>query len=101
MDSLTKPQFEVLWAAFKKNGGAYARGNRMGGARRRMMERMAKESLLNDNPPFPITLKGMRALHAACEARYRKHGCMAYLDDLKEVEKALGVHLKPVANAAW
>jgi hypothetical protein len=99
MDSLSKPQFKALWAAFKRGGAVYGVATGMGGARRRMIERMAKEHLLNDCPPFPITLKGMRTLHAACKARWAKDGCMAYQDDLKEVEVALGVHAEPVINS--
>lgn len=87
---LTKPQFKALWAAFKKDGAMYASVGRMGGGYRRMCERMAEQNLLNDCPPFPITLKGMRTLHAACKARWAKSGCMAYQDDLREVESALG-----------
>ena len=86
---LTKPQFKALWAAFKKNGAWYGHGSKMGGANYRMIQRMVKDNLLSDRPPFPITLKGMRALHEACKARWAKDGCMAYQDELKEVEKAL------------
>jgi len=92
--NLTKPQFNALWAAFKKGGGHYAPGGNMGGAKRRMLSRMAKANLLNDNPPYPITLKGMRTLYEACKTRWALDGCMAYLEDLKEVEKALGAHAK-------
>ncbi len=95
---LTKPQFKALWSAFKKDGAMCAPTSRMGGGYRRMCERMAKENLLNDCPPFPITLKGMRVLHAACKARWATGGCMAYQDDLNEVEAALG-GLAKSANA--
>ena len=35
-----------------------------------------------------ITPAGWEALRVANHARWAKHGCMAYLDDLKEVELA-------------
>ena len=89
--SVTKQQFEVLQAAFKKNGGAYAKGSRRGGAKNRMIDRMVEKSLLDGSPPFPITLKGLHVLRDACEKRYYKMSCVAYLDDLREVEKALGL----------
>jgi hypothetical protein len=89
--TLSKPQFKALWTAFKKGGAAYVSTSRMGGANRRMIERMANLNLLNEDPPFPITLKGMRALHSACRERWAKRGCMAYQDDLKEVETALRI----------
>jgi hypothetical protein len=62
----------------------------MGGAYRRMCLRLAKENLLSPKPPYPITLKGMLALRDACKARWAKDGCMAYQQDLEEVERALG-----------
>jgi hypothetical protein len=88
--NLSKPQFKALWAAFTKGGAVYNGTRRMGGGFRRMVDRMAEQNLLSEYPPFPITIKGLRSLHAACEARYRKDACMAYLDDLRAVEKALG-----------
>lgn len=90
--SLTPTQFKALWAAFDRNGAWYGRqGGAMGGAYRRMCLRMAegKLALVSRQPPYPITVTGMRVLREACHARWAKHGCMAYQDDLKKVEDAL------------
>ena len=87
---MTKTQFKALWAAFKKNSAWYGRtGGAMGGAYRRMCQRMATEGLVSASAPYPITRKGMIALRDACRTRYAKSGCMAYLDDLRDVENAL------------
>jgi hypothetical protein len=90
MTTLTKQQFKALWAAFKKNGAWYGRtGGAMGGAYRRMCKRLADQHLVSASAPYPITRKGMVALHDACRVRWAKSGCMAYQDDLNEVEAAL------------
>lgn len=90
MTKITDAQFKALWAAFKRQGAMYGRtGGLMGGAYRRMCERMARERLLNDRPPFTITLKGMHALHDACRARWAKSGSMADQQNLTEVEAVM------------
>jgi hypothetical protein len=86
---LTKPQAKALWAAFAHNNALNTRTGRMGGANRRMVERMAADNLLNDNPPFPITLKGMRALESHLRAVWARDGRVSDLADLTRVEDAL------------
>jgi hypothetical protein len=51
----------LIWCMRAKQAAAYAPGARMGGARRRMMERLADKGMLNAKPPFAITKKGERA----------------------------------------
>lgn len=90
MTKLTKQQFAALWAAFDKDGAWYGRrGGAMGGAYRRMCNRLADQKLVSASAPFPITRDGMKVLHEACRVRWAKSGCMAYQDDLKQVETAM------------
>lgn len=86
---LTKPQAKALWAAFAHNNALRTRTGIMGGANRRMVERMAADRLLNDKPPFPITLKGMRVLETHLRAVWARHGRVSDLADLTKVEDAL------------
>lgn len=86
--TFTERQVDALKAAFKKNGAVYVRGNGMGGAYRRMLERMADDGYLAEYAPFPITLKGLIALRDYHRARWGESGCEAYRLDLEEVEKA-------------
>ena len=87
---MTKQQFAALWAAFEKRGAWLGRrGGLIGGSYRRMCNRMVADGLLDRTPPYPITRKGMQHLRAACYARWANHGCMAYQDDLKQVEAAM------------
>lgn len=60
----TARQLQALKYAVEKGGGVYMPGRRMGGATRRMLERMAKDGLLEDRPPFPATDLG-RQIYAA------------------------------------
>lgn len=99
---LTKPQFNAMWSAFKAGGAWYGRrGGAMGGAYRRLCDRLAAQGLVSSNPPYPITRKGLDALCDACRARWAKSGCMAYQQDLVEVEAAIKAahaarfHVKP------
>lgn len=85
----TKAQFKALWAAFKFKNAVNTRGSRMGGAKMRMVDRMVKEGLLSTTPPYPITTKGLQALHKACDLRWAKDGGQAYKEELDEVEAAL------------
>ena len=61
--STTTRQLEALAAAVEKGGAAYLRGRRMGGALRRMIDRMVNAGLLEDCPPWPATDAG-RARYA-------------------------------------
>lgn len=60
--TLTKAQIKALIAARDKGGAIYVRGQRTGGAIRRMCERLARAGLVEDWPPFPITRIGLGAL---------------------------------------
>lgn len=89
---LTKPQKRALWAAFEKNGAIYGKhGSNAGGAYRRMCERLAEQRLVNDSPPFPITLKGMHALlEAYTQGNTERYGpSMADLDKAERIMNAL------------
>lgn len=99
---MTKQQFNALWSAFKAGGAWYGRrGGAMGGAYRRLCERLAAQGFVSRNPPYPITRKGLDALCDVCRARWAKGGCVAYQDDLAEVEAAIVAadaarfHVKP------
>jgi hypothetical protein len=86
----TKPQIKALTYAFEKNGALYAPGAlRAGGAFRRCCERLATEHLLADDPPFAITIRGLKALRDIRAAKWSRHGCMAYQHDLEKVDAAL------------
>jgi hypothetical protein len=63
---LTARQVAALKAARDKGGAVYGRGRAglMGGAYRRMCERLAERGLVEDRPPFPITDAGRAALYA-------------------------------------
>lgn len=64
---LTRAQLEALVAARDDGGAVYAtRGirGRMGGAHRRMCERMVSMGLLSSSPPFPISRFGIKVLEA-------------------------------------
>jgi hypothetical protein len=90
MTKLTKPQFNALWSAFKANGAWYGRtGGLAGGAYRRLCERLVAQGLVNARPPYPITSAGLTVLREACRVRWAKDGCMAYQQDLTEVETAM------------
>jgi hypothetical protein len=99
---MTKQQFNALWSAFKAGGAWYGRrGGAMGGAYRRLCERLAAQGIVSRNPPYPITRKGLDALRDACRVRWAKDGCIAYQQDLEEVEAAIAAadaaryHVKP------
>lgn len=96
MSRYTKAQITALTYAFTKNGAMFAPVNRTGGAYRRCVERLAAEHLLNDEPPFRLTVKGLKALYEIRSAKWAKHGCMAYLNDLQAVERALeSININP------
>ena len=61
---LTSRQIQALVAARDKGGAVYGRGHAslMGGAYRRMCEKLALAGLVEDFPPFPITDLGRQAL---------------------------------------
>lgn len=63
---LTARQIDALRAARDKAGAIYGKGRKsgMGGAYRRMCERLAERGLVEDHPPFRITDAGRAALHA-------------------------------------
>lgn len=85
----TKSQIKALNYAFDKGGALYAPHVLMGGAFRRCCERMVDQGLLGDEPPFGITMRGLRILRDIRTAKWAGHSAMAYLDDLKKVEAAL------------
>lgn len=89
MAQFTKSQVKALTYAFEKNGALYAPGRQMGGAYRRCCERLVDQFLLSPEPPFKLTVKGLHALREYRAERWAKVGCMAYLDQLREVEAAL------------
>lgn len=87
---ITKRQAQALEAAFKKNGAWYAnRGSLMGGAYRRLCLHLVELNLVNEKPPYSITVTGLVVLRDRWAKRYAAHPCMAYQDDLKEVEAAI------------
>jgi len=86
-DKLTKQQFAALWSAYKCKGAWYGRtGGLMGGAYRRLCKRLAEGHLVSASAPYPITIRGMRVLQKACQKRWAKDGCLAYQQDLAELE---------------
>lgn len=89
MASYSKSQIKALTYGFKKGGALYAPHTLMGGAFRRCCERLVSQGLLNDDPPFGITMRGLNVLRDIRAKKWADSGCMAYLDDLKEVEAAL------------
>lgn len=97
--TLTARQTAALAAAFTKKGTWYGNRNNTGGAYRRMCLRLADDGLVNENAPFPITVKGMVVLRDVWARRWGKHGCMAYQMDLEAVEKALA-EVPDLANTA-
>lgn len=85
----TLAQVKALTAAFEHDGALRVRGSRMGGAFRRCCERLVDAHLLNDEPPFAITIKGLVALREIRAEAHAVNGHMANLMDLQKVEAAL------------
>jgi hypothetical protein len=100
MTSYTKSQTKALDYAFDKGGAIYAPHTLMGGAFRRCCERLVAQGLLNDEPPFGITMRGLVALRDIRAKKWADRGCIAYLDDLKKVEAALAQFPALAARAA-
>lgn len=89
MARYTKGQEKALRYAFKKGGALRAPGSRMGAAFRRCCERLVLQGLLHEDPPFVITAQGLEVLREIYDERHRRRACIAYSDDLKEVEAAI------------
>lgn len=85
--TITPAQFKTLWASFKGRHPNNTGIARVGGSHARMVVRMKIDGLYNGL--YQITPKGMQVLRDACHARWAKHGCMAYQQDLQEVERAM------------
>lgn len=86
MTAYTKSQIKALSYACDKGGALYAPHTLMGGAFQRCCERLVKQGLLGDEPPFDITIRGLLALRDIRVAKWANYSCMAYLEDLKQVE---------------
>lgn len=91
MTTYTPAQIKALNAAFEKKGAVFARGSRAGGAYFRCIERMVDLGLLDGDPPYPITTKGLQALRDVRAKKWAAHGCVAYQEDLSRVEAALAL----------
>lgn len=92
----TSNQKRALAAAFKNGGAWYGhRGSNAGGAYRRMCERLANLGLLQSVAPYEITPRGLAALRDIWDARWRRHGCVAYQLDLEAVEAAVKSGVSP------
>lgn len=89
MTAYSKSQIKALTYGFTKGGALYAPHTLMGGAFRRCCERLVDLQLLNDAPPFAITLKGLVALREVYAARLADRGCDAFEADLASVDAAL------------
>lgn len=98
---LTTRQEQALAAAFKQGGAWYGkRGNLMGGAYLRLCHRLAALGLVNEDAPYAITVTGLIVLRNLRAQRFAKRSCMAYQDDLRDVEAALAKFPRAAQQAA-
>ncbi len=90
MAALTTRQKEALAAAFYKGGAWYAlAGSRAGGSFSRLCDRLAGLGLVEAGAPHPITLAGLIVLRDLRAIKYARHGSMADMKRLDEIETAI------------
>lgn len=87
--TITKPQADFLRRAMRKPITAYASDTRVAA-------NLIQSGLIEDagrgvgfSTVYRPTRAGLEALREFRSIRWGRHGCMAYLDDLKEVEALL------------
>ena len=88
-DTLTNPQANMLYAGWKNGNAWAAKGSGMGGAKRRMLDRLTTAGLLTDAFPRRPTLAGMQALAHYWMVRDANSGCMAYAEARRAVDTGL------------
>jgi hypothetical protein len=71
------------------HGAMNAPVNRMGGAFRRVVDKLARDGLLTEKAPFRITRAGLVALVKIREQRDADSGCIAYMKQAEEAREAL------------
>lgn len=96
---ITKPQANFLTNAMRRPITAYATDCRVAGNLRAAgLIREAGKSI-SHSTLFAPTPAGLAALREYRSARWARHGCVAYLQDLQEVEAACeGRALEAEAN---
>lgn len=86
----TESERLALEYGFRSQHGAMdAPVNRMGGAFRRVVERLAREGKLTEKAPFRITRAGLIELIKIREQRDADSGCIAYMKAAEEAREAL------------
>jgi hypothetical protein len=85
---ITKAQ-EKLLVALMRNGARSPYGAEHSTARALAV----RDLVTNARGRLRITIKGLGALESHRQAKWAKHGCVAYLEDLKEVTEALKLRI--------
>lgn len=87
---ITKPQADFLTRAMRRPISAYGSDTKV--ARNLRLSGLIQRASCTDPLSFLLwepTTAGLEALREFRARRWANHGCMAYLDQLREVEAAL------------